>query len=284
MGFLCASCSTGMIMAPHRALAPTSTVRAAPAQPATVAATEPQSGFSLTYQHGPSGIPSSAVLRLDQRRFRVAWHPGTRVPGGTGWPMLPELTGTERATVYATFNGGFTGPASRGGVLAGRHREGVLRRGAASFVIDTQGRVSILAWPGGDPPAGTAVVRQNLDLLIVEGQPAETVGQDDSSVWGKGLHHRHATWRTAAGITRSGDLVVVIATRATTRELAQLTVEAGAVTAMELDINPQFSCLITYSHSGRVVSPRNVLPQQQGYAGRHLQRSLRDFFSVSPRA
>jgi hypothetical protein len=222
-------------------------------------------------------------MRIDQRLQQIGWHPGSDVPGGGGWPFPDHLTGTELTTVVATFNGGFTNPSSRGGVRAGSRSEGTLRTGAASFIIGRTGRADIVQWGRDRVPADTVVVRQNLDLLIDHGRPAATVGQDDTRVWGLGLHHRHATWRTAAGITRQGDLVIVVAPRATTRQLAQYELSAGAVTAMELDINPQFSCLMTYTHSGRVTSAHNVLPQQQGTPTRYLRPSRRDFFSIRPR-
>jgi hypothetical protein len=60
-------------------------------------------------------------------------------------------------------------------------------------------------------------------------------------------------------------------------------VQAGAVRAMEMDINPQFVCLLTYTHVGGRVTPHRVLPRQQGSLLRYLGPSRRDFFSVGPR-
>jgi hypothetical protein len=228
---------------------------------------------------GPGQV---AVLRVDQTREQVRWHPGTVVPGADAWPSPPELSAAERATVVATFNGGFTNRASRGGTRAGRVTRGVLRVGAASLVIDATGHADVVRY---DPvrDAASAVVRQNLDLLLSDGRPATTVGQDDTPVWGRTLHRRHATWRSAVGIARDGSLLVVLAAHATTRQLAADVQRAGAVRAMELDINPQFTCLLTYSHAGGQVVPHAVLARQQGSASRYLVPSRRDFFSVLPR-
>jgi len=248
-----------------------------------LSAHRPIGGVALVVTRDVTGTPTTATLRIDQRLLQIAWHPGSHVPGGGGWPLQDQLAGVELQTVVATFNGGFTDAASRGGMRAGSRTEGTLRTGAASFVIDRTGRADIVQWGRDRVPADTVVVRQNLDLLIDGGRAAATVGQDDTVVWGRGLHHRHATWRTAAGITRSGDLVIVLASDATTRQLAQDELHAGAVRAMELDINPQFSCLLTYTHTGSITTAHNVLPQQQGSPMRYLRPSRRDFFSIRPR-
>ena len=225
-----------------------------------------------------------ALLRVDQRRQRLVWHPGTVVPGGTGWATPDQLRGAELQQVLATFNGGFTNVASRGGTRAGARQHGVLRLGAASFVIDSTGTADVRAWTAGlSSDRGLMMVRQNLDLLVLDGRAAATVGQDDSPVWGRVLHHRHATWRTAVGVDREGRLLVVAARNATTRQLASYEVSAGAVRAMELDINPQFSCLLVYQHTAAGNRPQAVLSGQQGSVGRYLHPSERDFFSVLPR-
>lgn len=240
-------------------------------------------GLSLTVVRGALRVAVGAVLRVDQHVDRVSWHAGTVVPGGPGWPGGSLLAGPELAHVVATFNGGFTAAASRGGIRAGGRQLGALRTGAASLVVDGTGRVDVVRW-GRDPVASSVlVVRQNLDLLVDRGQPAATVGQDDTAVWGRTLHRRAATWRTAVGVTGSGQLVVVLMARATTRQLARTVVAAGAVRAMELDINPQFSCVLTYTHRGGVTVGHDVLPSQQGSPARYLTSSRRDFFSILTR-
>lgn len=240
--------------------------------------------IDLSSRTDSSGATVEALLRVDQRRERVVWHPGTVVPGGTGWPTPDRLVGAELRQVLATFNGGFTNVASRGATWAGGRQHGALRVGAASFVIDSSGRADVRAWTTGPSATrGLLVVRQNLDLLVADGRAASTVGQDDSPVWGRGLHHRHATWRTAVGIDRDGRLLVVEARNATTRQLATWEVAAGARRAMELDINPQFSCLLVYRHTAAGPVPHAVLTGQQGSVLRYLSPSRRDFFSVLPR-
>jgi hypothetical protein len=239
-------------------------------------------GITVTQLPASTSGAEAARMVVDQRLVMIRWHPGTIVPGGTGWSAPDTLTARERATVLATFNAGFTNTGSRGGTRDGNQVHGRLRPGAATLLIDRTGRADVRAY---DPvrDASVPVARQNLDLLVDGGRPAATVGQDDSRVWGNTLHHRHATYRSGVGITSRGLLVVIVADRVTTAQLATLLVQAGAVRAMEMDINPQFVCLLTYTHVGGRVTPHRVLPRQQGSLFRYLGPSRRDFFSIGPR-
>jgi hypothetical protein len=61
--------------------------------------------------------------------------------------------------------------------------------------------------------------------------------------------------------------------------LAQILKRAGAVRAMELDINPEWYTLITYRHHGGPV-PTEVAPNYQQPPTRYLVPDDRDFFAV----
>ncbi len=54
---------------------------------------------------------------------------------------------------------------------------------------------------------------------------------------------------------------------------------AGAVRAMQLDINPEWPTLITYTHRGGL-NPTKVVPNYQQSATRYLVPDDRDFFAV----
>ena len=61
--------------------------------------------------------------------------------------------------------------------------------------------------------------------------------------------------------------------------LAQILQRAGAVRAMQFDINPEWPSLITYSHHGGL-DPTKVVPNVQQPATRYLVPDDRDFFAV----
>ena len=69
------------------------------------------------------------------------------------------------------------------------------------------------------------------------------------------------------------------------RALAQALKAAGAVRAMELDINPAWVAGYIYAHRPRsAVAPIPLMAGQIGIAGQFLTPYFRDFFSVVPGA
>jgi hypothetical protein len=86
-------------------------------------------------------------------------------------------------------------------------------------------------------------------------------------------------WRTGAGIDRRGNLIYAAADFQTVTTLAEILKRAGAVRAMELDINPEWPTLITYRHRNGLV-PTKVVPNYQQPATRYLVPDDRDFFAV----
>jgi hypothetical protein len=61
--------------------------------------------------------------------------------------------------------------------------------------------------------------------------------------------------------------------------LAEILKRAGAVRAMELDINREWPTLITYRHRHGLL-PTRVVPNYQQPATRYLVPDDRDFFAV----
>jgi len=68
------------------------------------------------------------------------------------------------------------------------------------------------------------------------------------------------------------------------RTLANIVHDAGAVRAMELDINPDWTNFITYTHpSTGVAEPHMLTKDEQPNPYRYLQPSSRDFVAVLAR-
>jgi hypothetical protein len=79
---------------------------------------------------------------------------------------------------------------------------------------------------------------------------------------------------------RHGNLIFVVADNQTVITLAQILQHAGAVQAMQLDINPEWHTLITYNHRIHQLVPTMVEPQPMQSASRYLTPDNRDFFAV----
>ena len=110
------------------------------------------------------------------------------------------------------------------------------------------------SWNGG-PVAGPqiAFARQSLPLIIDHGRLNPAL--NDSSQWGYTLGNAVRVWRTGVGIDWHGNLIYAAADYQTVITLARILQRAGAVRAMQLDINPEWPTLITYTHRGGLHRP-----------------------------
>ena len=93
-----------------------------------------------------------------------------------------------------------------------------------------------------------AVVRQNLDLLVDNGQPAPGIPENWEGKWGGTLGNKLLVWRSGVGVTANGAIVYVAGDGLGAASLADLMVRAGVARGMELDINEDWVTCFVYSH------------------------------------
>ncbi|MHB8449990.1 MAG: hypothetical protein ACYDAQ_06020, partial [Mycobacteriales bacterium] len=101
--------------------------------------------------------------------------------------------------------------------------------------------------------------------------------------WGATLHGAYAVARSGLGVTADGQLVWAGGEGLTVRALAEALVSAGAVRAMELDINPEWVAGYLYTHNAAAVSANPLVSGQPGIPGQFLAPYGRDFFTVLAR-
>ncbi|MGV8909514.1 MAG: phosphodiester glycosidase family protein [Propionicimonas sp.] len=223
----------------------------------------------------------AGITCINQDLASFALHPGTQVPGGTGWSQPATVAQAGRGHLLATFNSGFLMRDSMGGFWQNGNTVGHLKAGRASMVFSDNGRLDIRAWEGGPVPAGVAAVRQNLTLLIDNGQITDAVQHADSGAFGKTLGDTTFVWRSGVGIRADGSIVTVHGNALSVQTLAGLLLDAGAVRAMQLDINRDWTSYIYYRHSP--FGPVKLTADQVRPADRYLQTSSRDFIAVEAR-
>lgn len=86
------------------------------------------------------------------------------------------------------------------------------------------------------------------------------------------------------GDRKDGSLVFVVGASMSVHTLANIVVGAGAVNAMELDINKAWTNFITYAHpSPGIVVPRMLTKDAHPNPYRYLRPSSRDFVAVHAR-
>ena len=99
------------------------------------------------------------------------------------------------------------------------------------------------------------------------------------SKWGATLGNAIRVWRSGVGIDRRGNLIYAAADYQTVGSLAAILIKAGAIRAIELDINTEWPSFITYIRGG-AVNPSKLVPNPLQPASRYLVPDDRDFFTV----
>jgi hypothetical protein len=183
-----------------------------------------------------------------------------------------------RKRVVAAFNGGFPLETSGGGLIyRGKAKEAMVN-GAATVVKYRDGRVDIVRWHNGmKAPPNVWFAKQNLPLIIYEGRLNPNLS--DGPDWGETVNNAVRVWRSGLGIDGRGNLIYAAADNQTVESLAKILQRAGAVRALELDINEDWTSFISYSRPG-AAGPDNLLPEMFRPANRYLTPDERDFFAV----
>lgn len=183
------------------------------------------------------------VLRFRRGAVAFHFHVGSEDPPGassrTPIDARSSISASEwRVGVLGVFNGGFKRAARAGGVLVDGSVAVPLVDGAPTVMIDALGQLTIGTWGVGAAPHGRTVVaaRQNLGYLVNGGAVAPAA----SSVarWGDTLGHVDAVARTGVGVNAAGDVLYAVGSPLLPIDLARALAAAGAVRAMEMDINP----------------------------------------------
>jgi hypothetical protein len=189
-----------------------------------------------------------------------------------------EVPPSRRARLVATFNSAFKLSDSGGGFASGGHTYAAMHDGLATIVRYRDGRVDIRAWSGGTSVGADVIyARQNLPLIVNGGRPNPNLS--DGPEWGATLGNAVRVWRSGVGVDAHGNLIYAVAPIQTVGSLAEILRHAGAVRAMELDINTYWPSFITYHRPG-AVGAANLLPNMDRSPLRYLTPDDRDFFAV----
>ncbi|MEA2314404.1 MAG: hypothetical protein QOI03_1096 [Solirubrobacteraceae bacterium] len=218
---------------------------------------------------------------INTKRTTLTLNPGRLEPSVTLPRGSMDVPREDRTKLLATFNSGFKLADSQGGVVLNGHTYAPMRNGQATLVGYTDGHVDVIDWRYGSfAPASVSFARQNLPLLLSEGQLAANL--ENNAEWGATVGAAVLVWRSGVGVDSRGNLIYAAGENQTVKSLAGALRRAGAVRAMELDINSYWVSFITYGSPGAVVS-KNLLPSMDRSSSRYLEPDDRDFFSVYSR-
>ena len=222
----------------------------------------------------------AGVAWIDHSRTRIALYPGRYEPPNDGNQQAEVPVGL-RSGLLATFNSGFKLEDSGGGFFSQGHLCAPLTDGQATLIGYSDGAVDVRTWTGGpNPGPGIAFARQNLPLIIQNGQLNPSLSKD--ALWGTTLGNTVRVWRSGVGVDAHGNLIYAAADIQTAESLAGILQHAGAVRAMELDINYEWTTFNFYRTVG-AGDPAKLLPGMSRPATRYLSPDDRDFFAVYSR-
>jgi hypothetical protein len=222
------------------------------------------------------------VARFLANHVDYSLHVGSQDPP-VGSAVLGPNAGSavgaaERPLLLACFNGGFQANTGGGGFEVDGQVLTPLSNGLESFVIDSAGAAHMGVWGQDVPPAGITVtsVRQNLAPLVAGGQPSPSVTNVGS--WGATLGGGAYVARSALGEDPQGDILYAAAMSTVPSDLSSALIAAGATTAMELDINPEWVQLATAATPGAALAAQ--VPGQNRPADQCEEGWTRDFLAV----
>ena len=244
----------------------------------------------------PDAIHTSYVVGvawMDTKILSGQLYSGSQIPGGGPYTLTAPISATASKTIVAAFNAGFRMQDANGGYYTDNKLIIPLRPGAATAIIYKDGTMNVGEW-GRDfsmapDAAGSPVasVRQNLDLIVENGKAVPGLAAQNSPKWGITLGGTFNVWRSGLGVTKDGALVYVGGPALSISDLANVLVRAGAVRAMQLDINTGW---VQYSiFNGAIGKPLNgstAVPLLNGMESptRYFANWWnRDFFTMSLR-
>jgi hypothetical protein len=227
------------------------------------------------------------LLQFDLRSLSLHLVAGTTEPGGSlghdGSGVIPTAD-QQGNTLFAAFNGGFKYADGHYGLMSGGVVYVPPQPDVATLAIPANGQVFIDSW-GRNPQLSLTnrnllAWRQNAALLIDNGQLNPLT--NDGAAWGGVWLNKAATWRSGLGITRQGTLLYAAGASLTAATLGTALQAAGAVMAMQTDINPLWVRAFLYDRGNDgSLQITKLNPGMQGTGQEYLQATARDFFYLT---
>jgi hypothetical protein len=182
----------------------------------------------------------TTLVKLDTKQLVLHFVPGTQEPGGPlGNPgsgiIPPEIQAGN--SLVAAFNGTFSYEDGHYGLV----KKGVvyvpLRPGVGTLNIHTNGTIAINTYnPAAKPDPTIRLMRQSGPLIVRSGNVTPDINAKGVQAGPTSVNSAY-TWRSGIGVTKNGDLLYAVGPSLTAKTLAISLKKAGAVNALQLDIN-----------------------------------------------
>lgn len=241
--------------------------------------------IARTLIHVDSNRPYAyvALTKMSGSKFKIGSVAGTKQPGGPignpGMGKVPEAI-KAHSQLVAAFDGGFQYRDGAYGMIADGKTFVPLRNNLATLLIDDQGKASIIEYIGQSLQKNIVSVRQNGSLLVQDGQ-ITSFTEGDKDTWGRTVTNSIYTWRSGVGITANGDVIYAVGPSLVPRTLALALQSAGAVNAMQLDINPYWVRFVFFKPTANGdYTSKPLLKNMENGGNSYLHGYEKDFFYV----
>ncbi len=224
-----------------------------------------------------------SLVKMDMHKLGIGVQAGTYYPGGThgifGLGIVPK-TIQQSNNLVAVFNGGFMEKDGEYGMVVGNKVYVPLRKDLATLLMYTNGTAQFIDYQGQVLGNDVIAARQNGAFLVRDGivTPFVETSQD---TWGRTTTNSMYTWRSGIGLTKDGNIIYAVGNSLLPQTLALALQKAGAVDAMQLDINPYWVRFILYNSLGNGLYSYYPLLKEMhngGYA--YLHGYNKDFFYI----
>ncbi len=193
-----------------------------------------------------------SLVKMDMSHLSINAVAGTREPGGTQNPgpgKVPEVVQKSNDLV-AAFNGGFQQKDGHYGMIVNGKTYLPLKKGLATLVIYNGYKPQIVDYEGQSLGQNVVTIRQNGPMLLENGQDVTSSSAWNMQTWGLTITNSMYTWRSGIGVTKNGNLIYAVGPSLVPETLAAALKAAGAVDAMQLDINPVWVRFVVFTPLG----------------------------------
>jgi hypothetical protein len=223
------------------------------------------------------------LVQMDMTKMNLGAVAGISQPGGPagnpGPGRIPQNI-VDSGKLVAAFDGGFQFRDGSYGMIVGGKTYLPLKTDVGTLVGYKDGTLKIVNYTGQNLGNNVVFIRQNCPILIQNGQ-VFAQNELNKKLWGRTFNADIFTWRSGIGLTAQGNLIYAVGNNLSPTSLAQALKMAGAVSAIQLDINPFWVRFNIFEPAGNAKYTTSTLTRDLKDGSKaYLTGYSKDFFFV----
>jgi len=189
------------------------------------------------------------LVKMNMNSLTLSSVAGIVEPGGykNPGPGRIPVDAQKSGMLVAAFNGGFQQKDGHYGMIVDGKTYLPLQKDLATLVMYNDAKPEIINYTGQDLGKDAVMIRQNGPMLLKNSADVTSSNEWNMQTWGLTTTNSMYTWRSGLGVTKDGNLVYAAGPSLVPQTLAAALKVAGAVNAMQLDINPVWVRFIIFN-------------------------------------